>query len=504
MASTAQNNFMSGVTARNKKAPVIKQPVYGPPSPVTPSQPLDTLTYKTFLNGRQSTRDAAIQYAKLTKNASLLKRLTTPSAPPGAAPAPSAPTAPIDGTAPLTAGPAPQMSTPALSAVPPQPDVSKFTSAGELPMPKNVPVADINSLYAPAERAIASQRAAALAAQNKAFQDNLAFEQFIQGATGQANQALAGTLGQLSQGAATSRQQSIDNLNAAIQNMQAGAGGSSDLARLAGSTAAGQSNQLLQAGQSALNAVPDIVGQAALTYGQGQGQVGAAQGRVMNDQAIRATQAALGDIGQQQTELETKKATGTLQQQSSIRDYMVQAAQLQALQNFNAGKLTEQGYASATNLMGKIAVANSRVDVENIRAQVTKLQTQGKLDVATANNLNKLAVQRMKEVGATNRTLLSAAAKRQASGTTFGSKGVDYINSTLRNQTKDIKSQNRYERGQTVREIATGLKNKFVLGQSKPMTYQEARSLLSGIPQAGPEALRDPAFDAFLKGQFPQ
>lgn len=486
---------------------VVPRPIAGPPAPptLTASQPLSTLTYKQFLDNRMSTKPLAIQFAKLTKNQALLSRLTGTPPQPGASPTPAAtpPVTPTDGTAPIAAAPAPQGSDPQLSTVPAPPNVSQFVSTQSLPLPTQVPTVNLNNLYAPAERVLASQRAAALAAQNKAYQDNQAFEQFMQNSLNQGNQALAGTMGQLSQGAATSRQQSVDNITNAIGQMNLSAGGSGDLARLAGSTAASESNPLLQAGQSALNTVPDIAGQAALTYAQGQGAVAGATGRVLNDEATRSTQQALSSTADQQAQLESSKAQAGISQAASMRDYMVQVAQLNALQSFNAGKLSEQGYASATNLMGRLSMAKSRVDVENIRAQVAKMQTQGKLDAATATNLNKLAVERMKQVGATNRTLLTAAAKKSVANTTYGAKAVGMINNLLSSQTQTIDSQNRYQRGQTVKQAATNLMNSFVKNQPNPMPYSQAYSLLSGIPKAGPEALKDPAFVAWLKTQFP-
>jgi hypothetical protein len=475
-------------------------PIQGPPSPVTPSLQLAGLNYKTFLNGRASAKPLAIQFAKLTKNTDLLKRLTAP-APVAAAPPPTTPqVAPV--TAPTSVSTPVSTPTVADAAVVAPPSTTSFSpsSSGSLPMPTTVPVGDVNALFAPAERSIASQRSAALAAQNKAFQDNLAFEQFIQNTTGQANQALAGTLGQLSSGAALSRQQSVNNLDSAIGSMQAAAGGpGGDLGRLAGSTAAGQSNQLLQAGQSALNAVPDVVGQAALKYGQDQQQVGAAQGRVMNDAAIRATQGALGDVAQQQTSLDTSKASAQLSLGSSIRDYMVQTAQLDALNRFNSGKLTEQGYGSYTHYLGQIAQASSRVDVAKIKSDTS-------LSVADRNNLSKIALQHNKDIAATNRTLITTAAKRAVTSNTFGAKAVSLVNSKLNNLPQDIKSQSRFDRGQTVRGIVADLKNAYGANNTRPngLTYQDAYSLISGIPQAGSEALKDPSFVAFLKTQFPQ
>lgn len=427
---------------------------------------------------------------------------TKPKAPPvtsNAAPAPSS-----TGTATLSVTPAPTATKKTTTPKPTSTSTTTDTTTTPAPSPGyNGPTVDINSLFAPAERAIASQRAAALAAQNKAFQDNMAFEQFVQDATGKANAALAPAVQGLSAGAAQSRQASMDNLTAAIAAMKGQAGGSADLARLSGSDAAQQGANLLQSGQAALNSVPDVVGEAALNYAGAQGQIGAAQGRLMNDAAIRATQAALGDAADKVTSLETSKASAALQDVANQRDYIIQQGQLQALQDFNSGKLSEQHYATQSKLYADLAKVKTTEDVARIKAATAKEVEAGRMTRADAANANKLAVEQLRQTGQTNRTLLGIAAKNKVANTQFGSKAIDLVNSTLGGLTQKVESMNRYDRGQVVRQIAGQMKVKFVLGQAKPMTYQDARQVLSTIPKAGPEALKDPAFDAFLKTQFP-
>jgi hypothetical protein len=484
---------------------IFRPPVYGPPAPTqsTASLPIAGLKYKTFLDSRASTRPLAIQFAKLTKNADLLKRLTAPAptAAPAVTPAASAPAAPGAGPAAAPAGPA-LPADPSLAGTYPTPN-TVGTGSTPIPQPGKLPTLDINTLYGPAERSIANQRAAALAAQNRAFQDNLAFEQYIQGATQQGNAALAGTQGQLSSAAATSRQQSIDNVTNALGQMNLAGGGSADLARLAGSTAASESNPLLQAGQSAQNAVPDVVGQAALRYAQDQTQVAGAQGRVMNDAATRATQAALADTAKQETALQTEKAGAGVQSYGNQLNYIVQAGQLDALNAFNSGKLTQEQYATQSKLYANLAKVKTARDVANVKAQTAAEVEAGRMTRADAANVNKIAVANIHETGATNRTLLSAAAKAKVANSNYGAAAVKLTDNILRNQTKSVDAQNRMERGQTVTQVATALKNSYVVNQSSPMTYSQAYDILSGIPKAGPEALKDAKFVAWMKTQFP-
>lgn len=481
---------------------------FGPgiPRPSQPSIDLATLKYKDFLNGRGSTRDLGIQFAKLTKNADLLARLTGTGT--TGSPAPAAPTAPVTGspspTPPSTV--VPQVPAATTTTVPAGPGVGAALLAGrsKLPMPSTVPTIDPNALYGPAERMIAAQRAAALAAQDKAFKDNLAFEQFIQDSLTKGNTALAGTTEMLASTAAGSRRQSLANIDAALAGMKALSGGNSDLERLAGSTAATQSNQLMNAGQIAQNTIPDLVGQAGLRYAQDMRQVGGAQGRVMNDAAIRATQAALGDTAKDQVAIETAKAEAALKETQGQRDYIVEAAQLDALERFNAGKLTQDEYATQSKLFADLADIKTTRDVENLKAQTAAAAESGRMTRADAANLNKLALEQLRQTGQTNRKLLDIAKTGGAKTNDFTVKAVDDLNQLARNQTQEFSAMDRHKKGQFAKTAAHQIVTKYGANGSRPggLKYSDLYNILAGIPGMN-EVLGDPAFVAWLKQKLP-
>jgi hypothetical protein len=470
--------------------PNLAQPGYNP-------------AYKDWLNdkpGRKPTAEAALEWWNLYGQSQGAKK---PVQVPAAAVAPRAATP--TGTPAVT----PTAAAPRATTTPPArtttPGPSPVTLTGStMPSLDKVPTADPNALYAPAERQIAAQRAAALAAQDKAFRDNLAYEQFIQSATQQGNTALGSAMSQLSAGAAASRQSSIDNIQQVLGAAQLAGGTSGDLQRLSGTTAAGQSNSLLQAGQSAQSAVPDLVGQAALRYAQGQGQVGAAQGRVMNDAAVRATQAALTDTAKMGTDLETAKADAALKEVGSQRDYMVQAAQLDALERFNSGKLTQDQYATQSKLYADLTKVQSQRDVENMKAQTAAQVEAGRISRADAANLNKLAIEQLRQTATTNRTLLTLANTGAAKGNKFAEQGVSLVNRLLSDQTQDFKNMNRHDKGQFAKTAAQQLVTSYGAAGARPngLKYNDLYNILAGVPGMN-VVLGDPTFVAWLKNKLP-